>query len=51
MIVTSHKDGWKISTQRSHGLLAAMLAYQYDIDLPNEVFVPTFMPLQNTKTA
>lgn len=45
MIVTSHKDGWKVSTQRSHGLLAAMLAYQYDLDLPNEVFVPTLIAI------
>lgn len=45
MIVTSHKDGWEISTQRSHGLLAAMLAYQYAIDLPNELMVPTLIAI------
>lgn len=45
MIVTSHKDGWKISTQRSHGLLSAMLAYQFDIDLPNEIMVPTLIAI------
>jgi hypothetical protein len=45
MIVTSHKDGWQISTQRSHALLAAMLAYQYDIDLPNEILVPTLIAI------
>lgn len=41
MIVTSHNEGWKITTQRSHGLLAAMLAFQFEIDLPNEIMVPT----------
>ena len=40
MIVSSHQNGWKIITQRSHGLLAAMIAYQYSIDLPVEVIVP-----------
>ena len=45
MIVTSHQKGWKIINQRSHGLLAAMLAYQYDIDLPNEVVVPTLIAI------
>jgi hypothetical protein len=45
MIVTSHFKGWKITTQRSHGLLAAMLAYQYDIDLPNEIMVPTLIAI------
>ncbi len=40
MIVLSHQNGWKIITQRSHGLLAAMIAYQYAIDLPVEVIVP-----------
>ncbi|MFT7070653.1 MAG: hypothetical protein ACI9V1_002801 [Spirosomataceae bacterium] len=45
MIVTSHKEGWQTSTQRSHGLLVAMLAYQYDIDLPNEVMVPTLIAI------
>ncbi|MGY3055177.1 hypothetical protein ACVWYG_003390 [Pedobacter sp. UYEF25] len=45
MIVTSHQKGWKIINQRSHGLLAVMLAYQYDIDLPNEVMVPTLIAI------
>ncbi len=45
MIVTSHQKGWKIINQRSHGLLAAMLAYQYDIDLPNEIMVPTLIAI------
>jgi hypothetical protein len=45
MIVASHQKGWKIINQRSHGLLAAMLAYQYDIDLPNEVIVPTLIAI------
>lgn len=45
MIVTSHQKGWKIINQRSHGLLAAMLAYQYDIDLPNEIIVPTLIAI------
>ena len=45
MIVTSHQKGWKIITHRSHGLLAAMLAYQYDIDLPNDVVVPTLIAI------
>ena len=45
MIVTSHNDGWKISTQRSHGLLAAMLAFQFEIDLPNEIIVPTLITI------
>ncbi len=45
MIVTSHQNGWKITNQRSHGLLAAMLAYQYDIDLPNEIIVPTLIAI------
>ncbi len=43
MIVTSHQKGWKIINQRSHGLLAAMLAYQYDIDLPNDIMIPTLI--------
>ncbi len=43
MIVTSHQKGWKIISQRSHGLLAAMLAYQYDIDLPNDIMIPTLI--------
>jgi hypothetical protein len=45
MIVASHQKGWKIITQRSHGLLAAMIAYQYDIDLPNEIMVPTLIAI------
>jgi len=45
MIVTSHQKGWKIINQRSHGLLAAMLAYQYDIDLPNDVMVPALIAI------
>jgi Protein of unknown function (DUF3891) len=45
MIVTSHNQGWKIITQRSHGLLAAMLAFQFEIDLPNEIMVPTLIAI------
>ena len=45
MIVTSHQKGWKIINQRSHGLLAAMLAFKYDIDLPNEIMVPTLIAI------
>jgi len=45
MIVISHQKGWKIINQRCHGLLAAMLAYQYDIDLPNHVMVPTLVAI------
>ena len=45
MIVISHQKGWKIINQRSHGLLAAMLAYLYDIDLPNDVIVPTLIAI------
>ena len=45
MIVTSHQNGWKIINHRSHGLLAAMLAYQYDIDLPNDVVVPLLIAI------
>ena len=45
MIVISHQKGWKIINQRSHGLLAAMLAFQYDIDLPNEIMVPTLIAI------
>jgi len=45
MIVISHQKGWIIINQRSHGLLAAMLAYQYDIDLPNDVMVPTLIAI------
>lgn len=45
MIVSSHQKGWKVINQRSHGLLAAMIAYQYDIDLPNEIIVPTIITI------
>ena len=45
MIVISHQKGWKIINQRSHGLLAAMLAYQYAIDLPNDIIVPTIIAI------
>ncbi|SHG95840.1 Protein of unknown function [Flavobacterium micromati] len=45
MIVASHAKGWKIIYQRSHGLLAAMLAYQYEIDLPNDIMVPTLIAI------
>lgn len=45
MIVTSYNEGWKISIQRSHGLLAAMLAFQFEIDLPNEIIVPTLIAI------
>lgn len=41
MIVLAHTKGWKIITQRSHGLLAALIAHQYDIELPNHILVPT----------
>lgn len=45
MIVSSHQKGWKIITQRSHGLLAAMIAYQYNIDLPVEILVPALVAI------
>jgi hypothetical protein len=45
MIVSSHQQGWKIITQRSHGLLSAMIAYQYDIDLPVEIMMPTLLAI------
>ena len=45
MIVLSHQQGWKIITQRSHGLLAGMLAYEYDIDLPVEIMLPTLVSI------
>jgi Protein of unknown function (DUF3891) len=45
MIVLSHQKGWKIINQRSHGLLAAMLAYQYAIDLPNDIIVPALIAI------
>jgi hypothetical protein len=45
MIVLSHPKGWKIINQRSHGLLAEMIAYQYNIDLPNDILVPTLITI------
>ncbi len=45
MIVIPHQKGWKIVNQRSHGLLAAMLAYQYSIDLPNDIMVPILIAI------
>ncbi len=45
MIVSSHQKGWKIITQRSHGLLSAMIAYQYDIDFPVEIMVPALLAI------
>lgn len=45
MIVSSHQKGWKIITQRSHGLLAAMIAYQYNIDLPVEMMMPMLVAI------
>ena len=45
MIVSSHQKGWKIITQRSHGLLAAMIAYQYSINLPVEIMMPTLLAI------
>jgi len=45
MIVASHQKGWKIINQRSHGLLAAMLAYNYAIDLPTPILVPTLIAI------
>lgn len=45
MIVASHIKGWKIINQRSHGLLAAMLAYEYDIDVPTDILVPTLIAI------
>ncbi|MCY7309549.1 MAG: DUF3891 family protein [Chitinophagaceae bacterium] len=45
MIVSSHQKGWKIITQRSHGLLAAMIAHQYDIDLPDEIMIPALIAI------
>ncbi len=45
MIVLSHQKGWKIITQRAHGLLAAMIAYQYNIDLPVEIMVPVLVAI------
>ncbi len=45
MIVISHQKGWKIINQRSHGLLAAMIGYQYEIDLPNDIIVPTLIAI------
>jgi 2-polyprenyl-3-methyl-5-hydroxy-6-metoxy-1,4-benzoquinol methylase len=45
MIVLQNQKGWKIITQRAHGLLAAMIAYQYNIDLPVEVMVPVLVAI------
>lgn len=45
MIVLQNQKGWKIITQRSHGLLAAMIAYQYNIDLPVEIMVPVLVAI------
>lgn len=45
MIVSSHQKGWKITNQRSHGLLASMIGYQYAIDLPNDIIVPTLIAI------
>ena len=45
MIVSSHQKGWKIITQRSHGLLSAIIAYQYNIDLPVEIMVPVLLAI------
>ena len=45
MIVAPHDKGWKVIQQRSHGLLAAMLGYQFAIDLPNEVIVPALIAI------
>lgn len=45
MIVSSHQKGWKIITQRAHGLLAAMIAYKYNIDLPLEIMVPVLVAI------
>ncbi len=45
MIVLQNQKGWKIITQRAHGLLAAMIAYQYNIDLPVEIMVPVLVAI------
>lgn len=45
MIVHPHTKGWKVISQRSHGLLAALIAAQYDIDLPNQILVPTLIAI------
>ncbi|MEM8521570.1 DUF3891 family protein [Flavobacterium sp. PL12] len=45
MIVASHIKGWKIINQRSHGLLASMLAYEYEIDVPTDILVPTLIAI------
>ncbi len=45
MIVLSHQQGWKIITQRTHGLLAAMIGFQYDIDLPTDIMLPTLLAI------
>ncbi|WP_432670296.1 DUF3891 family protein [Flavobacterium sp. SM2513] len=45
MIVRAHTKGWKVITQRSHGLLSALIAHQYEIDLPNDVLVPILIAI------
>lgn len=45
MIVLQSQKGWKIITQRAHGLLAAMIAYQYNIDLPVEILLPVLVAI------
>ncbi len=45
MIAISHQKGWKIITQRSHGLLAGMIANNYDINLPSEILLPTIIAI------
>lgn len=45
MIVASHQKGWKIITQRSHGLLSAMIGYKYHIDLPVDIMVPALIAI------
>lgn len=45
MIVLSHQQGWKIITQRTHGLLAAMIGFQYDIDLPTDIMLPILLAI------
>ena len=43
MIVSPHQKGWKIIMQRSHGLLASMIAFNYEIDLPSEILLPALI--------
>ena len=45
MIVLSHQQGWKVITQRSHGLLAGMISCEYDIDLPVEILLPSLVAI------